>query len=273
METLDKRRDTLLLLPLGVFLLTAFAIPAAALFARAFSGTAAEAFARVAGVWSHTVSRRALFHSIEISAIVAGVSIGLCLPVARLLALGRFRGKGLARAALSLPLLFSGVIVGFIAIVMLGYEGAIPALFRAVIHQPVGAGLAYAMPGLILAYLFFEIPRAVLSLESAFVELDSELLDAAGSLGAGPVHRLFRVTLPLLRPALAGTFAATFAVSLGSYGAALILSRRYLVLPVEIYRQFTGFSNDAAACAAAAWLIALSLAVTIVAARSERAPR
>ncbi|MDQ2979185.1 MAG: hypothetical protein M3R62_08185, partial [Acidobacteriota bacterium] len=62
-----------------------------------------------------------------------------------------------------------------------------------------------------------------------------------------------------------------FSVSLGSYGAALILSRRFSVLPVEAYQEFTAFGNDAGACAMALWLAAISLVVSAVAVREARA--
>jgi putative spermidine/putrescine transport system permease protein len=169
---------------------------------------------------------------------------------------------------LSLPLAFSGVIVGFLAIVMLGRVGVIPTLSQALFGQPFGAGLAYALPGLFLAYLFFEIPRAVLALEAAFSKLDQELDAAARTLGANRWQRWWRVQLPVLRPALTGTFATTFAVSLGSFGAALILSRRFFVLPVEIFTEFTAFSNDAGACAMAIWLAGVSALVSWIAVRA-----
>jgi putative spermidine/putrescine transport system permease protein len=73
----------------------------------------------------------------------------------------------------------------------------------------------------------------------------------------------------MLRPALWATFATTFSVSLGSYGAALILSRRFTVLPVEIYQEFTAFGDDAAAAAMAIWLAAISLLVSWRASREH----
>jgi putative spermidine/putrescine transport system permease protein len=253
-----------------VFLCLAFLAPAAALSRTAFAGSPALAAARFLDVWREAPLRRALVNGILLSASVSGVAILVCLPPARLLARGRFRGRGLARTLLSLPLAFSGVLVGFLAILMLGRVGVVPRVAEALFGRPLGSGLAYALPGLFLAYLFFEIPRAVLSLEAAFAALDLELLAAARSLGAGPLERLRRVTLPALRPALLATFGTTFAVSLGSYGAALVLSRRFSVLPVEIYQQFTAFGDDAAAAAMALWLALLSLGVSAACGRAAR---
>ncbi|MEO8431929.1 MAG: ABC transporter permease subunit [Acidobacteriota bacterium] len=253
--------------PAAIFLIAAFVVPAGALLRAASLGSVGGFFAELLAVWTQPHTRRALGNGVLLSAGVSAAAMVLCLAPARLLASRRFRGRGAARLLLSLPLAFSGVIVGFLAIVMFGRVGFVPALSRALFGRPFGAGVAYALPGLILAYLFFEIPRAVLTLEAAFARLDPEIDAAARSLGAGRLDRLRRVTLPALRPALAGTFATTFAVSLGSYGAALILSRRFSVLPVEIYQEFTAFGNDAGACAMAIWLTVLSALVSGWAAR------
>ncbi len=259
--------------PAALFLLVAFVAPFAALLRAASHGDPGAFLREFGGVWTQPHTRRALGNGLALSAAVSIGAILLCLPPAHLLARARFRGRGAARLLLSVPLAFSGVIVGFLAVVMLGRVGFVPAVAQALFGRPLGAGLAYALPGLFLAYLFFEIPRAVLALEAAFARLDPELAAAARTLGAGPVQRFARVTLPALRPALLATFATTFSVSLGSYGAALILSRRFSVLPVEAYQEFTAFGNDAGASAMAIWLAAISIVVSIAARRASlRAP-
>ncbi|MCA1580401.1 MAG: ABC transporter permease subunit [Acidobacteria bacterium] len=253
--------------PAALFLLVAFVAPFASLLRAASHGDPAAFLRELGGVWTQPHTRRALGNGLALSAAVSIAAILLCLPPAHLLARARFRGRSAARMLLSVPLSFSGVIVGFLAIVMLGRVGFVPAVAQALFGRPLGAGLAYALPGLFLAYLFFEIPRAVLALEAAFARLDPELDAAARTLGAGPVQRFTRVTLPALRPALLATFATTFSVSLGSYGAALILSRRFSVLPVEAYQEFTAFGNDAGAAAMAIWLAGISIAVSVAAGR------
>jgi putative spermidine/putrescine transport system permease protein len=263
------RSGGLLLLPAALFLGLVFLIPAAAVVRSAMNRSPMRLLWQLAEVWRQPYTRRALANGVGLSVGVSLVAILLCLAPARLLARGRFRGRSLVRVLLSLPLAFSGVIVGFLAVVMLGRVGVIPLLAQAILGRPLGSGLAYAFPGLFLAYLFFEIPRAVLSLEAAFARLDPEMDAAARSLGASSLERLRRVTLPMLRPALWATFATTFSVSLGSYGAALILSRRFTVLPVEIYQEFTAFGDDAAAAAMAIWLAAVSLIVSWRASREH----
>ena len=87
-----------------------------------------------------------------------------------------------------------------------------------------------AGPGAILLvhaysmYVYFYLfTRAGLS------RLDAALLEAAASLGAGKVRTLFRVTLPLLRPALAGAALLTFMTSLASFSAPYLFGGSFRV--------------------------------------------
>jgi putative spermidine/putrescine transport system permease protein len=178
-----------------------------------------------------------LANSLVISLFVSVLSIVLCMAPAWLLIRKEFPGKRVLRAVLTIPMAFSGVIIGFLAVVMLGMAGAVPETARALFGVPVGRGLAYSLTGLVLAYIYFPIPRATLNLESAVRKFDWDLDAAARSLGASPWYRLRYVLVPLLMPAIISTMAVTFAVSMGSFGVALILLKKLSVLPVEVYLQ------------------------------------
>lgn len=218
---------------------------------------------------------RALLGSLGLSAAVAAGSTFLCIAPAWLLVRGQFRGKRLLRAVYALPLSFSGVIVGFLMVVMLGRAGFVPRLGEALAGSPWLASSAYGFSGVVLAYLYFEIPRATLALEAAFRRFDFRLLDAAHSLGASRGQALRHVLLPVLRPALLSTLAVTFSVSLGSFGVVLILSTRdFSVLPLEIFMAYLAFPSDQhAAAALSVVLLALALGVSASARRWLEAPQ
>lgn len=205
--------------------------------------------------------RTALLHSLELSAAAAAAAVALSLVPAWTLARHRFHGRDLLRAALSLPLTFSGVLVGFLAIVALGRVGAVPAVAALLTGHELLAGSAYTVAGLFLAYLYFEVPRAVMTLEAAFRRFPVELDAAARTLGAGRIERLLRVGLPLAAPALRSTLAVTFSASMGSFGVALILARRFTVAPLEVYTALTGMLDDRAAGALCLILAAMTFAV------------
>ena len=222
-------------------------------------------------LWHDSAYRVALLHSLVLSVAVAAASTLLSLGPAWLLARHEFPGKRLVRAAFALPASLSGIMVGFLAVVMLGRVGVVPQVTARWFGVPWLSGAAYQMPGLIIAYLYFEIPRGVLALEASLSRFDSRWTDAAASLGASAAQRWRWVTLPLLRPALVSAFALTFSVSLGSFGVALILSRRFSVLPLEIFYRFTGVADAPLAAAMALSLTVVALAVQH--ALRERSPR
>jgi putative spermidine/putrescine transport system permease protein len=200
--------------------------------------------------------RAALTWSLAVSLAVAAFSTTACLAPAWLFVRREFSGKRWLRAAFALPMSFSGVIVGFLMIILVGRSGFIPELMQRLIGVPLFSGAAYQVTGLLLAYLYFEIPRATLTLESALRKFDSRLEAAAQSLGANRRQRFLWVVLPNVWPALVSTFAVTFTVSLGSFGAALILSTRQVnLLPLEIFTQYVAVPSDRAAAAAMAVLL------------------
>jgi len=205
--------------------------------------------------------RTALLHSVILSALVASVSSLVCLAPAWLFANEKFIGKNLIRAIFTLPMSFSGIIVGFLAVIMLGRIGAVPQLFERLTGSNVTAGWAYRLGGLVLAYLYFEIPRATLTLEAALRKFDPQLSVAAQTLGANTWQRVRLLVLPLIWRPLVSTFAVTFTVSLGSFGVALILSKRFSVLPLEIYQQATGYRNVGLMAAMAITLVILAFTI------------
>ena len=186
-------------------------------------------------VFRESYIRSTLLLSLGISSVVSVLSIVLCIGPAWLLVRREFRGKRLFRAILTLPMAFSGVIIGFLAVIVIGRMGAIPLITGALFGVPVAEALAYSLTGLGLAYIWFQIPRATLNLESAIRKFDWDLESAARSLGATQVQTFRYVLLPLLTPAIVSTMAVTFAVSMGSFGVALLLLKRSSVLPLEIY--------------------------------------
>jgi putative spermidine/putrescine transport system permease protein len=209
----------------------------------------------------------ALRNSVLLSLTVAITSIVLCITPAWALARWPSRWKVALRSALAVPLMFSGIVVGFLAILVLGRVGIIPRLFTWLFGVPLASGAAYGATGLVAAYLYFEIPRATLALESAFRDIDIDYEAAAATLGANPLRRMTRLILPMARPAIVSTLLLTFSVSLGSFGVALMLSRRLSLLPVEIYTAYTGFLDDARASTMSLLLIGTALvtaATTVV---------
>jgi len=161
------------------------------------------------------------------------------------LARNRFPGRALLVSILTLPLAFPGVVVGFMVILLAGRQGLIGQ-----VSQLMGGDrivFAYSMAGLFLGYVYFSIPRVVLTVMASAEKLDPLLEEAARSLGASPWRVFLDVILPGLKPALIASGAVSFATSMGAFGTAFTLATRIDVLPMVIYTEFTLGVNLAAA--------------------------
>ncbi len=108
---------------------------------------------------------------------------------------------------------------------------------------------AYSMTGLLAGYLYFSIPRVLLTVVAAAEKLDPALEEAARSLGAGPWRVLRDILLPGLAPALVASGALAFATAMGAFGTAFTLATNIDVLPMVIYTEFTLNANIAMAAA------------------------
>ena len=132
----------------------------------------------------------------------------------------------------------------------------------------VGYLLAYpalsaTLPLLIAAYTLLALPLVVRSVLPALRALPPRLLEAARSLGAGPLAAHRTVTLPLALPALRGGAALALATVLGEFGATLVLTRpEWATLSTGLYERLgrPGERNLAEACALATVLLLLSAA-------------
>jgi putative spermidine/putrescine transport system permease protein len=156
---------------------------------------------------------------------------------------------------LTFPLALPGVVVGFLVILMGGRLGLVGLATQALTGDKIV--FAYSIVGLFIGYLYFSIPRVVLTLIAACEKLDPALVEAARSLGAGPVAIQRDVVLPALGPALFAAGALCFATAMGAFGTAFTLATRVDVLPMVIYTEFTLATNAAMAAA-------LSLALGLI---------
>jgi putative spermidine/putrescine transport system permease protein len=157
----------------------------------------------------------------------------------------RFAGRNLLTAMLTFPLAFPGVVVGFMVILLAGRQGLIGQVSELFLDEKLV--FAYSMAGLFLGYLYFSIPRVILTLMAAAEKLDPRLEEAARSLGASPWRVVVDVLVPGLKPALISAGAICFATSMGAFGTAFTLATRINVLPITIYTEFTNYANFATA--------------------------
>lgn len=185
--------------------------------------------------------------TVLLSLLVSLAAVAISALVGCFLARHQFRGKSLLLAILTFPLAFPGVVVGFLVVMLAGRQGLLAQLGMAVAGERWM--FAYSLSGLFIGYLYFSIPRVVMTLVAACEKLDTTLEEAARSLGASQWRVICDVILPGLSPALLSSGALCFATSMGAFGTAFTLGTDLNVLPLTIYGEFTNYANFATAAA------------------------
>jgi len=126
--------------------------------------------------------------------------------------------------------------------------------------------VAYTPLGVVVALTFVGLPFVVRTLQPVLEDLDSEIEEAAASLGAGRWQTIRRVILPELWPALATGFALAFARAVGEYGSVVFISGnkpfRTEITPQLIYAKLEMY-DYAGATALAAVMLGASFALLL----------
>ncbi|MCP4963997.1 MAG: iron ABC transporter permease [bacterium] len=164
----------------------------------------------------------------------------VALPAANVMARYEFPGKRLVRAALVIPFVLPTVVVGSAFLALLGPRG------------PLGIDLRQTVWAILIAHVFFNYAIVVRTVSAYWERIDPTLLEAAHMLGASKAEAFRRVTLPLLRPAIASAASLVFLFTFTSFGIILILGGiGQATIEVEIWRQATGLLNFEVAAALA----------------------
>lgn len=184
-----------------------------------------------------------LILTVLISLATTFAALAVSTTVGMFLVRNRFRGRGSLLAVLTLPLAFPGVVIGFLIILLGGHQGLVNQI------TPGHVVFAYSALGLFLGYLYFSIPRVLLTVMAAAEKLDPALEEAARTMGATPYSVMKDVIIPGLIPSLIASRAIAFATAMGAFGTAFTLTTNIDVIPMVIYTEFTLSANISMASA------------------------
>ena len=162
-------------------------------------------------------------------------------------------------ALLTLPLAFPGVVIGFMVIMLAGRQGLIPDITEALIGEQLV--FAYSMAGLFMGYVYFSIPRTILTVMAAAEKLDPRLEEAARSLGAWPLAGRARRHRSGAEAGIPRGRRHLLRHRHGRLRHRLHAGHPINVLPMVIYTEFTLQANIAMAAALSFVLGAITWAV------------
>ena len=235
----------LCLLPLALLAAAFFLLPMAKLVL--LGGSGESGLAAYVAIFFEPRYRATLINTVLLAGATTVASLVVATIAGLFLQRHRFPGRAVLMAMLTFPLAFPGVVVGFMIILLAGRQGLVGDLTNRIFGEKLV--FAYSIQGLFLGYLYFSIPRVILTIMAAAEKLDPTLEEAARALGAGPwaVHR--DIILPALGPAFVASGAIAFATAMGAFGTAFTLATNIDVLPMVIYTEFTLSANIAMAAA------------------------
>jgi sulfate/thiosulfate transport system permease protein len=173
------------------------------------------------GFWPawHAVTTPDALHALKVTLILAGIAVpaNTIFGVLAALAIVRYRfpGAGVFNAVVDLPLALSPVVVGLALLLLYGRGGWL-----------AGHGIAFALPGMVLATIFVSLPFVVREVVPVLREIGTEQEQAASTLGANAWQTFWRVTWPAIRWATAYGVVLTTARALGEFGAVSVISGR-----------------------------------------------
>jgi iron(III) transport system permease protein len=195
-------------------------------------------FARGLGLWrafaASPSDREALVTSLGVSvaSVVAATAIGL--PLAFLLTRVEFRGRRLLGAVATLPAALPPL-VGVVAFLFLyGESGLVTRGVQRLLGLAEAPWTLSGVWAIVFVHAYTMYVYVYLFVAAGLERFDTTLDEAAAGLGAGRWHRLRRLSLPLLTPAIAGAMLLVFMSSMGSFSAPYVFGGGVRVLATQI---------------------------------------
>jgi sulfate transport system permease protein len=177
-----------------------------------------------AGQFWQTISSPQAVAAFRLTALVAGSAVTLNvvfgIGVALLLTRYRFPGKRVLNLVIDLPVSVSPIVVGLALVLVYGPRDG---WFGATLARG-GFHVIYAVPGMVLATAFVSLPLVIRELVPVLLAEGTEQEQAARVLGASAAQRLWRITLPTVKWALAYGIVLSLARSIGEFGAVQVVS-------------------------------------------------
>ena len=225
-------------------------IPLSAAFIKTFALTWAQFWGAV------STPRVVASYQLTFGASLIGAAINAFfgLIVAWVLVRYTFPGKRILDALVDLPFALPTAVAGIALTALWAENGWIGSLLK-----PLGIKVAFTPLGVVLALTFIGLPFVVRTVQPVLEDLESELEDAAASLGATRWQTFVHVILPTILPALLTGFALAFARAVGEYGSVVFIAgnlpMRTEITPLLIITKLEQYDYNGATALAVVMLL------------------
>ncbi|NMG27330.1 sulfate ABC transporter permease subunit CysT [Aromatoleum evansii] len=190
-------------------------LPLAAVFLKTASLSIAEFWNVISA--PRVVASYKLSFGMSLAAAAINAMFGLLLAWS--LVRYSFPGKRVIDALVDLPFALPTAVAGIALTALYAKNGRIGQYL-----DPLGIQVAFKPLGVLVALVFIGLPFVVRTVQPILEDLDTELEEAAASLGARRWQIFRHVILPVLLPALLTGFALAFARAVGEYGSVIFIA-------------------------------------------------
>jgi sulfate transport system permease protein len=206
------------------------------------------------GFWTAITGREAaaaLRFTVLSALVISVINAVMGTVIAWVLVRDNFPGKRLVEIVIDIPFALPTIVAGLVLNSLYGS------------HSPVGIALYGTRRGIVVALLFVTLPFVVRTVQPVLLALETDVEQAAASLGASPLTTFRRIVLPSILPAISAGTALAFARAMGEYGSVVLISgqlARTQTSPVFVYNQIQD-NQLADAAATATVLLVVSIVV------------
>ena len=237
--TRPGRTKYLGLTPFAVYVLLFLAVPTTlAVVTGFFTDTGEFTFANITGIFEPHILGTFIssFWLSALSAIIGAV-VGALVCFAMLGTRAEGALRTVVDSASSVLAQFGGVMLAFAFIATIGTQGFVTAIFADVFGIDIFADgvWIYQVPGLLLPYIYFQVPLMIITFMPALEGLKIQWAEANATLGGSRITYWVRIAAPVLAPSFFGSLLLLFANAFSSYAtAAALISQGSQIVPLQI---------------------------------------
>jgi molybdate transport system permease protein len=216
----------------------------------------------IQAAWASDVLRAAMRLSLMTTLVSTVLVVLLGTPLAWVLVHQPTRASSWLSTLLQVPVVMPPAVAGIALLFAFGHRGLLPT------------SIVFSMGAVIMAEVFVAAPLYLQHMQSAFRQVNSNVVLVARSLGATPWMLFTRIAIPMALRGLVAAAAMAWARALGEFGATLMfagnMQGRTQSMPLAIYTMLE--TDVPAAQAASVLMMMMALVVLVAVHKLQRAP-
>lgn len=231
------------LLPFAAVVVLFEIMPVATVILRSFVSETDGFFTleNYAAVFAKKLYRDAVFNSVAVAAVSSAVGLFIAFWGAKAYEGSSARVRETFLCILNMTSNFSGVPLAFAYIILLGNVGVLVVFAKKHGVDFISDFSIYSRYGLMMCYVYFQVPLATLLLIPSFEGLKKEWRESVSLLGGSESTYWLRVGLPNLLPGITGTFSVLFSNAIAAFATGYaLMQNNFSLLPIRISEQFVG---------------------------------